>query len=285
MQLHTNKAITCKLLHNRTYLSNPHMKITGISKHVGDPALTATALTALQIEFFDSNGNLVTYYRANNGDLPLTMFNLNSLGASIVKTEYGEHHAKQGHLILTHLPTSTQIIVNIWSKFYYFLVRSSELLLNHSHGYLITGCPPDEIIDRQAIIARLRERFARSERQVTLVQSRHRREIVVRESNVPDQCIQSCSTNVNEFPEECLFDCLAFALINITQAFQVNEMHIKTSQGRNELIKNDQRIVKEFQNCYREGVICQTINDQTIIRHNSFLVFITLCIVLVVPFS
>lgn len=261
VQLHTSKAVTCKLLQNRTYLSNPHLKITGVSKHVGDPALTATALTAIQVEFFDGQGNLASYYRASHGQLPLSLNHIHTPVPSMVKIEYGEHHHKEGHLILTHLPTSTQIIVNVWSKFYYFLVRSSELLLNNSHGYLITGCPADEIIDRQAIIARLRERFARSQRQVLIVSSRQRREIVLRESDIPEHCLESCSNNDNEYPDECQFDCLALALVNVSQALQVNEMHVKVSRERDELIKNDYRAVKEFRDCYREGVICQKIDD------------------------
>lgn len=236
--------------------------MTGVSKHIGDPSLTATALTSIQIDYFDSNGNLLVYYRANHGQLPFTLIQVNpNVSSSIVKIEYGEHHAKEGHLILTHLPTSTQIIVNVWSKYYYFLVRSSELILNNSHGYLITGCPPDEIIDRQAIIARLRERFARSQRQISIVQSRQRREIILKESEIPEQCLDSCSTNDNEYPDECLFDCLALALVNVSQALQVHEIHLKISREREELVKNDYRVIKEFQQCYREGLICPRTND------------------------
>ena len=260
MQLHTTQAVTCKLLQNRTYIANPHFKITGIAKHVGDPSLTATALTSLQIDFFDANGHSIAYYRASNGKLPLKLAFVDSLASSLVKIDHGEQHASEGHLILTHVPTSTQITVNIWSKFYFFLVRSSELLLNNSNGYLITGCPADEIIDRQAIIARLRERFARSQKQV-LVQTRQRRSVVLRESDIPDRCQSICSSDANDFPEECLFDCLAFASVNVTQALTVNDMHTMVSRERRELIKSDQRVVNEFKECYRQGVVCKKLRD------------------------
>ena len=252
--------MTCKLLGNRTYIGNPHFKITGIAKHVGDPSLTATALTSLQIDFFDSNSHLIAYYRASNGKLPLQLSFVDSSSSSLVKIDHGEHHASEGHLTLTHAPTSTQITVNTWSKFHFFLVRSSELLLNNSNGYLITGCPPDEIIDRQAIIARLRERFARSQKQV-LVQTRQRRSVPLRESDIPAQCELICSSNGNDFPEECLFDCLAFASINVTQALNVHEMHSMVSRERRQLVENDQRVVNEFEECYRKGVVCKKIKD------------------------
>ncbi len=270
LQLHTTKAITCKLLENRTYISNPHFKITGISKHVGDPALTATAITSLQIDFLNSNGSLIAYYRALNGKLPLELIYLDSLSPSIIKIDHGEQHSTEGHLTFTHIPTSTQITVNIWSKFYFFLVRSSELLLNNSNGYLITGCPQNEIIDRQAIIARLKERFARSQRQVVIATSRQRRQTVIQESELPQECQQICSIDRNDFIEECLFDCLALALVNVTQALRVNEMHMATSRERRQLVENDHRVVKEFQECYKKGLVCQTMPDPDAVRDNGF---------------
>ncbi|UJR27084.1 hypothetical protein I4U23_008386 [Adineta vaga] len=259
VQLHTSKAITCRLLHNRTYISNPHFKISGISKHVGDPELTATAITSLKIDFYNSQGDLIAYYQASNGKLPLDLNYLDSLSASIIKIDHGEQHTTEGHLTFTHVPTSTQITVNKWSKFYYFLVRSSEYLLNNSNGYLITGCPPTEIVDRQAIIARLKERFAQSQRQIMVVTNRQRRQISMYESELPQQCEQICSNKENDFMDECLFDCLAFAVVNPTQALRVNEMHVSTSRKRRQLAKNDIRVVKEFQECYEKGLVCKTM--------------------------
>ncbi|CAF5190631.1 unnamed protein product, partial [Rotaria magnacalcarata] len=250
LQLHTNKPITCRLLHNRTYLSNPHFKITGVSKHVGDPELTATAITSLQIDFFDSNGSLISYYKVSNGKLPLELIYFDSLASSIIKIDYSEKHATEGHIALIHVPTSTQIIVNRWAKFYFFAVRSSELLLNNSDGYLITGCPQNEIIDRQAIIARLKERFAQSQRQVVVGTTRQRRHILLEESQLPNECERICSSNDNEFPDECIFDCLAIASVNATQALHVNQMHIRTSRERRQLVDNDKRVVREFEQCY-----------------------------------
>ena len=261
MQLHTNQAVTCKLLQNQTYISNPYFKITGIAKHVGDPELTATAISSLQIDFFDSAGQLIAYYRALNGKLPFELIHLDpsSSSSSLVHIDHGEQHSSEGHLTLTHLPSSTQITVNRWSKFYYFLVRSSELLLNNSNGYLITGCPQNEIIDRQAIIARLKERFARSERKIIVLPARQRRQISLRESDIPSQCEQICSTDGNDFPDECLFDCLALAVSNASQALQVDYMHRKVTRERRQLADNDQHIVKEFQACYEKGLVCKTL--------------------------
>jgi hypothetical protein len=261
VQLHTTKAVTCRLLQNRTYISNPHFKITGISKHVGDPDLTATAITSLQIDFFNSNGNLIAYYRALNGKLPFELIYLDSLSSSTIKIDHGQQHSTEGHLTLTHIPTSTQITVNIWSKFYFFLVRSSELLLNNSDGYLITGCPQNEIIDRQAIIERLKERFLKSQRQVVVLTSRQRRYISLSESELPEQCEKICFQNENDFTNECLFDCLALATVNATQALRINEIHLTTSRERRQLIENDNRVVKEFKDCYKKGLICKTMPD------------------------
>ncbi|CAF4780102.1 unnamed protein product [Rotaria sp. Silwood1] len=266
--LHTTKAITCKLLSNRTYISNPHFKITGISKYVGDPELTATAITSLQIDFFNSNGSLIAYYRTFNGNLPLELISLDSLSPSIIKVDHDEKHSNQAHLTLTHIPTSTQIIVNVWSKFYFFLVRSSEILLNNSDGYLITGCPQNEIIDRQAIITRLKERFAQSQRQVSVVTTRQRREIILDESKLPQECEHICSLNENDFIDECIFDCLALASKNVTQALHVNQMHITTSRERRQLIENDDRIVHEFKECYKKGVACKKMEDPDLIKDN-----------------
>ena len=162
---------------------------------------------------------------------------------------------------MTHVPTSTQITVNIWAKFYFFLVRSSELLLNNSNGYLITGCPQNEIIDRQAIIERLRERFLRSQQQVAVISSRQRRYASLRESELPEQCQTICSSNGNDFVDECLFDCLAFATVNVSQALRVNEIHLATSRERRQLAENDNRVVEEFKDCYKKGVICKTMPD------------------------
>ncbi|CAF1357281.1 unnamed protein product [Rotaria magnacalcarata] len=261
LQLHTNKPITCRLLHNRTYLSNPHFKITGVSKHVGDPELTATAITSLQIDFFDSNGSLISYYKVSNGKLPLELIYFDSLASSIIKIDYSEKHATEGHIALIHVPTSTQIIVNRWAKFYFFAVRSSELLLNNSDGYLITGCPQNEIIDRQAIIARLKERFAQSQRQVVVGTTRQRRHILLEESQLPNECERICSSNDNEFPDECIFDCLAIASVNATQALHVNQMHIRTSRERRQLVDNDKRVVREFEQCYTKGLACKITHD------------------------
>ncbi|CAF3446228.1 unnamed protein product [Rotaria sp. Silwood1] len=268
ISLHTTKAITCKLLSNRTYISNPHFKITGISKYVGDPELTATAITSLQIDFFNSNGSLIAYYRTFNGNLPLELISLDSLSPSIIKVDHDEKHSNQVHLTLTHIPTSTQIIVNVWSKFYFFLVRSSEILLNNSDGYLITGCPQNEIIDRQAIITRLKERFAQSQRQVSVVTTRQRREIILDESKLPQECEHICSLNENDFIDECIFDCLALASKNVTQALHVNQMHITTSRERRQLIENDDRIVHEFKECYKKGVACKKMEDPDLIKDN-----------------
>lgn len=282
IQLHTTKAITCKLLNNRTYISNPHFKITGISKHVGDPELTATALTSLQIDFFNSTGDLIAYYRVLNGKLPLEIIYLDSLSSLIIKIDNGEQHSTEGHITLTHIPTSTQITVNLWSKFYFFLVRSSELLLNNSNGYLITGCPQNEIIDRQAIIARLKERYARSQKQILIATSRQRRSISLQESEFPKECEKICLLNENNFHDECLFDCLALGLVNATQALHVNEMHRKFSREQRQLIENDKRIVKEFKQCYKEGVVCKTMpTDKALTKQTPFLmVIIMLWIVL-----
>lgn len=285
MQLHTTKAITCRLLNNRTYISNPHFRITGLSQHVGDPDLTATAITALQIDFFNSTGGLIAYYRAFKGKLPLELNYFDALGSSIIKIDYSEKHATEGHIALIHVPTSTQIIVNMWAKFYYFLVRSSELLLNNSHGYLITGCPQNEIIDRQAIIARLRERFAQSQRQVSVVVTRQRRNIFIEESQLPKECEQTCSSNDNEFTEECIFDCLAIASVNPTQALNVNQMHIRTTRERTQLVENDKRVVKDFKDCYRKGVVCKReiypdeINDRGNTKNISFILIFLITLV------
>jgi len=163
--------------------------------------------------------------------------------------------------MFTHIPSSTQITVNIWSKFYFFLIRSSELLLNNSNGYLITGCPQNEIIDRQAIVARLKERFARSQREIVVLTSRQRRQLRLKESELPEQCEKICSSNENDFIDECLFDCLALALVNATQALHVNEMHMTASRERRQLIENDNRVVKEFKDCYKKGLVCKTMPD------------------------
>ncbi|CAF1218289.1 unnamed protein product [Adineta steineri] len=261
VQLHTTTAVTCRLLENRTYISNPHFKITGISKHVGHPDLTATAITSLQIDFYNLNGSLIAYYRASSGKLPLELIYRDALSPSIIKIDHGEQRSTEGHITLTHIPTSTQITVNIWAKFYFFLVRSSELLLNNSNGYLITGCPPNEIIDRQAIIARLKERFAQSQRQVAITTARQRRHIFLHESQLPQKCEQICSIKENDFVDECLFDCLAFASFNATQALRVNEIHLSTSRERRQLVENDNQIVKEFKECYKQGIVCQTMPD------------------------
>ncbi|CAF3697906.1 unnamed protein product [Adineta steineri] len=261
VQLHTTTAVTCRLLENRTYISNPHFKITGISKHVGHPDLTATAITSLQIDFYNLNGSLIAYYRASSGKLPLELIYRDALSPSIIKIDHGEQRSTEGHITLTHIPTSTQITVNIWAKFYFFLVRSSELLLNNSNGYLITGCPPNEIIDRQAIIARLKERFAQSQRQVAITTARQRRHIFLHESQLPQKCEQICSIKENDFIDECLFDCLAFASFNATQALRVNEIHLSTSRERRQLVENDNQIVKEFKECYKQGIVCQTMPD------------------------
>jgi hypothetical protein len=280
VQLHTTKAVTCRLLQNRTYISNPHFKITGISKHVGDPDLTATAITSLQIDFFNSNGNFIAYYRALNGKLPFEINYLDSSSSSIIKIDHGEQHSTEGHLTLTHVPSSTQITVNIWSKFYYFLVRSSELLLNNSNGYLITGCPLNEIIDRQAIIARLKERFARSQQQIIAIPARQRRSITFYASELPEKCEQTCSSNENDFIDECLFDCLALATVNATQALRVNEIHLSTSRERRQLIADDHRIVQEFKQCYKKGLVCKTmpdpdtLADKGLTKQTSFLMMI-----------
>ncbi|CAF2440323.1 unnamed protein product [Rotaria sp. Silwood2] len=285
--LRTTKAITCKLLNNRTYISNPHFKITGVSKYVGDPELTATAITSLQIDFFNSDGSLIAYYRVLNGKLPLELIYLDSLSPSIIKIDHSEKHSNQGHVTLIHIPTSTEIIVNMWSKFYFFLVRSSELLLDNSDGYLITGCPQNEIIDRQAIITRLKERFAQSQRQVSVVATRQRREISLNESQLPQQCEHICLLNENDFIDECMFDCLALATINVTQALHVHQMHITTSRERRQLIENDNRIVQEFKKCYKKGLVCKKmedpdlIKDKGIIKQTSLLtIIIMLCFIL-----
>ncbi|CAF4143884.1 unnamed protein product, partial [Adineta steineri] len=133
--------------------------------------------------------------------------------------------------------------------------------LNNSNGYLITGCPPNEIIDRQAIIARLKERFAQSQRQVAITTTRQRRHIFLHESQLPQKCEQICSIKENDFVDECLFDCLAFASFNATQALRVNEIHLSTSRERRQLIENDNQIVKEFKECYKQGIVCQTMPD------------------------
>jgi hypothetical protein len=232
--------------------------------------LTATAITSLQIDFLNSNGSLIAYYRALNGKLPFELIYLDSLSSSIIKIDHGEQHSTEGHLTFTHIPTSTQITVNIWSKFYFFLVRSSELLLNNSNGYLITGCPQNEIIDRQAIIARLKERFARSQRQVVIATSRQRRHTVIQESELPQECEQICSIDGNDFSEECLFDCLALALVNVTQALRVNEIHMATSRERRQLVENDHRVVKEFKECYQKGLVCKTMPDPDAVMDNGF---------------
>ncbi|CAF3592458.1 unnamed protein product [Rotaria sordida] len=281
ISLHTTKAITCRLLNNRTYISNPHFKITGISKYVGDPELTATALTSLQIDFFNSNGSLIAYYRALNGKLPLELIYLDTLSTSIIKIDNSEKHSNQGHITLNHIPTSTQIIVNIWSKFYFFLIRSSELLLNNSDGYLITGCPQNEIIDRQAIITRLKERFAQSQRQISIVTTRQRRQIILYESKLSEQCEHICSSNENDFIDECIFDCLALATINITQALNVNQMHIKTSRERQQLIENDKRIVHEFKECYKKGLICKKMEDPDLIKDHGIIKQTSLLIIII----
>ena len=262
VQLHTTKPITCKLLNNRTYISNSYFKITGVSKHVGHPSLTATAITSLQIDFFNSSGSLIAYYRAFNGKLPLKLIYLDSSSLSIIKIDHGNKHATEGYLTLIHIPTSTQIIVNRWSRFHFFLIRSSELLLNNSHGYLITGCPKNEIIDRQAIIARLKARFAKSQRQIRVVEQRqHHLQKVLYESELPEQCEQICSSRENDFFDECMFDCLALASVNATLALHVNEMHVATSRERRHIIENDHHVLHEFTQCYKKGSICQIIED------------------------
>ncbi|CAF0929496.1 unnamed protein product [Adineta ricciae] len=261
VQLHTAKAITCRLLHNRTYISNPHFKISGISKHVGDPQLTATAITSLRIEFYNTHGDVLAYYHASNGKLPLDLNYLDTLASSIIKIDHGEQRATEGHLTFTHIPTATQITVNKWSTFYYFLVRSSELLLNNSNGYLITGCPHNEIIDRQAIIARLKERFAQSQRRIMVVANRQRRQTSIYESELPQQCEKICSMKENDFVEECLFDCLAFAVTNPKEALRIHEMHVSTSQQRQHLADNDVQTVEKFQECYKKGLVCKKMPD------------------------
>jgi hypothetical protein len=193
----------------------------------------------------------------------------------MIKIDHGEHHSTEGHLTLTHIPSSTQITVNLWSKFYYFLVRSSELLLNNSHGYLITGCPQNEIIDRQAIIARLKERFAQSQRQILVIPTRTRRDIHLLESDIPNQCEKICSSNENDFIDECIFDCLAIAVVNASQALHVNEMHMKISRERRQMIENDQQIVKEFKQCYKKGLVCKTMpTDYGIMKQTSSITII-----------
>ncbi len=242
---------------------------------MGDPELTATAITSLQIDFFNSNGQLIAYYRALNGKLPLELVYLDSLSSSMIKIDHGEKHSTEGHLTLTHIPSSTQITVNLWSKFYYFLVRSSELLLNNSNGYLITGCPKNEIIDRQAIIARLKERFARSQRPILVLPTRQRRHIQLLESDIPDQCEKICLSNENDFIDECLFDCLAIAVSNASQALHVNEMHMKVSRERQQLVENDKRVVKEFKDCYKKGLVCKTMpTDKGLTTQTSFTMMI-----------
>lgn len=194
----------------------------------------------------------------------------------MIKIEHGEKHSNEGHLTLTHIPSSTQITINIWSKFYYFLVRSSELLLNNSNGYLITGCPQSEIIDRQAIIARLKQRFAQSQRQILVIPSRQRRQISLNEKDIPNECEKICSIDENDFIDECLFDCLAIGLVNATQALHVNEMHTKISRERRQLIENDKHVVKEFTDCYKKDVICQTkpYTDTGLTKQTSILMMI-----------
>ena len=233
---------------------------------------------SIQIDFFDSDGQLIGYYRAVNGKLPFELIHLHSSSSSLVHMDNGEKHSSEGHVTLTHLPSSTQITVNLWSKFYYFLVRSSELLLNNSNGYLITGCPQNEIIDRQAIVARLRERFARSQRKIVAVSSRERRDISLRESDIPDQCERICSPDENDFPDECLFDCLAIAVTNVTQAFHVDQMHRKVTRERRQLVENDQQVVQEFQACYKKGLICKTMpTDTGSIRSFSYSLIFFIC--------
>ena len=184
---------------------------------------------------------------------------LDTLASSIIKIDHGEQRETEGHLTFTHIPTATQITVNKWSKFYYFLVRSSELLLNNSNGYLITGCPHNEIIDRQAIIARLKERFAQSQRRIMVVTNRQRRQTSMYESELPEQCKKICSMKENDFVEECLFDCLAFAVTNPKEALRIHEMHVSTSQQRQHLADNDVHTVQKFQECYQKGLVCKTM--------------------------
>ncbi|CAF0876935.1 unnamed protein product [Adineta steineri] len=209
-QLHTTKAVTCELLENRTYISNASFKITGISKRVAHPDLTATAITSLQIYFYNLNGNLIAYYRASNGKLPLELIYRDPLSPSIIKIDHGERHSTE------------------------------ELLLNNSNGYLITGCSPNGIIDRQAMIVQLKERSAQSQRQLVIATRRQRRHILLHES----QLLQE-----------------SFASFNATPALRVNEIHLSTSRERRQLVKNDNKIVKEFKECYKQGITCQTMPD------------------------
>lgn len=278
VQLHTNKSVTCQLLQNRTYISNPFFKITGIAKHVGDPELTATAISSLQIDFFDLQGHLIGYYRAMNGKLPFEIHYLDSQAPSMIKIDHGEQNSIDGQLTILHIPTSTQFVINRWSKFFYFLVRSSEILLNNSNGYLITGCPQTEILDRQMIITRLRERFARSQQTVTVSSSdRQRRHVNLLESQLPNECERICSFDNNEFFEECLFDCLALAVTNASQALQVDRMHRHVIRERKQLIENDQYTVKQFKDCYDKGVICKTMStDCAFTSHVSKLLIVLL---------
>ena len=81
-----------------------------------------------------------------------------------------------------------------------------------------------------------------------------------RESNVAERCDASCSIDENEYPEECLFDCLALAQINVSLALRVNEMHVKISRERDELLRNDRRVVDDFRQCYQEGRVCLKTN-------------------------
>jgi hypothetical protein len=272
MSLNGTRTVTCRLLHNRTYISNPHFKITGISKYVAHPLLTVTALHSLQIDYFDSNGSLIGYYRASNSQLPLTMTQVDAQRlSSIITIEHDKQHTNEARVTLTHIPTSTQITVNSWSKFYFFLVRSSELLLMNSHGYLITGCPSSNIIDRQMIINRLEQRFVRSQRQVVVkIPTRQHRHNLMQESNLPQQYEQICSSDGNHFIDECLFDSLALATINTTQALTINKLHTSVSRVRRQLVDNDRHVVKLFQECYRQGLICQSMNNPDTIVNRGY---------------
>jgi hypothetical protein len=59
-------------------------------------------------------------------------------------------------------------------------------------------------------------------------------------------------------------------------------MHRKFSREQRQLIENDKRIVKEFKQCYKEGVVCKTMpTDKALTKQTPFLmVIIMLWIVL-----